>query len=335
MFKKSLLRFLASIFGAITRLRNYCYDAGIFTSTRFDHPFTLVVGNLSLGGTGKSPFVHYLASHWKFSGKLGLLSRGYGRKTNGFRWVTPESTALEVGDEPLAYKKQFVDLPVAVCEKRVRGIEQMADLQTVILDDAFQHRALRGDLNMICTTFLKPFFSDQIMPLGRLRESIDGLKRAQAIIVNRCPAGLTAEQRAPFLTYGLPVFFTQVVYANPVGPKLHEMKRWHLFAGIADPWPFFKYAKSLGQIINQDTYPDHYLFKEADYQFWEKLASELNHDTGILTTHKDFVRMEEHLETYPNLKSRLYYLPMQMEFIDQETDFWDWMATQIPLTLKK
>lgn len=335
MFKKSLLRLLASIFGAITRLRNTCYDAGVFSSTRFDSPFTLVVGNLSVGGTGKSPFVLYLAAHWHFAGKLGLLSRGYGRKTKGFRWVLPDSTASEVGDEPLAYKKQLVDLPVAVCENRVRGIEQMLDFQTVILDDAFQHRALQGDLNIICTTFARPFFTDQLMPLGRLRESIDGLKRAQAILVNRCPGKLTAEQKEPFKQFDLPVFFTHVVYGVPVGKQVKNITHWHLFAGIADPWPFFKEARKLGEIVDQDTYADHYVFTNEDYQFWEKLASELSDVTGILTTHKDFVRMEEHLDRYPHLKSRLYYLPMQMEFIDQETDFWDWMATQIPLTLKK
>jgi tetraacyldisaccharide 4'-kinase len=334
MFKKFVFRFLAGIFGAITRLRNAWYDIGLFSSKHFGQPIILVVGNLSVGGTGKSPFVNYLSAHWKFSERFGLLSRGYGRKSSGFRWVKADSSASEVGDEPLAYKKQFSDLPIAVCENRVEGVRKMGDLQLIILDDAFQHRAIQGDVNFICTTFKKPFFTDHLMPLGRLRESLTGLKRAHAIIVNRCPTDITADQKLPFEQFALPVFFTKVVYGDPVGPQAHLITHWHLFAGIADPWPFFKQAKNLGEILDQDIYADHYLFKSDDYFFWEKIASELSETSGILTTHKDYVRMEEHLTNFPALKSSLYYLPMQMEFIDQETEFWEWLVSRIPLNLK-
>ncbi len=333
--KKFVFRFLAQVFGVITRLRNAGYARGIFSSTHFKHPFILVVGNLSVGGTGKSPLVNYLVSNWKFSGKLGILSRGYGRKTSGFHWVTAASSASQVGDEPLAYKRQFAELPIAVCENRVRGVEEMKNLDTLILDDAFQHRALTADVNIICTTFSKPFFADELMPLGRLRESKEGINRAHALVVNRCPSRLTAEQKEPFLQFNLPVFFTQVVYGLPTGLHVDQITSWHLFAGIADPWPFFKEAKNHGQIIDQETYPDHYAFQEADYQYWEHVAAGLSEYEGILTTHKDYVRMEEHLATYPSLKNRLCYLPMQMEFIDQETEFWDWLTTQVPLNLKK
>ena len=333
--KKYVFRFLARVFGVITRLRNALYARGIFSSTHFKHPFILVVGNLAVGGTGKSPLVTYLVSNWKFTGKLGILSRGYGRKTKGFQWVKAASSASQVGDEPLAYKRQFSEIPIAVCENRVRGVEEMKNLDTLILDDAFQHRALKADVNIICTTFSKPFFADQLMPLGRLRESKEGINRAQALVVNRCPSSLTAEQKEPFLQFNLPVFFTQVVYGLPTGLHADQRTSWHLFAGIADPWPFFKEDKKLGQIIDQETYADHYAFQEADYQYWEHVAAGLSESEGILTTHKDYVRMEEHLTLYPALKNRLCYLPMQMEFIDQETEFWDWLATQVPLNLKK
>lgn len=333
--KKSVFRFLAGIFGAITRLRNTLYDQGIFSSTHFVKPLTLVVGNLAVGGTGKSPFVNYLISNWKFNERVGILSRGYGRKTTGFRWVKAESNASEVGDEPLAYQRQFVDLPIAVCENRVKGVMQMNHLDAIILDDAFQHRALVADVNIVCTTFSKPFFVDNLMPLGRLRESVDGLKRAHAIVVNRCPDFVSEEQKAPFKQFNLPVFFTKVVYGVPVGKHAKNITQWHLFAGIADPWPFFKEAKKLGNILEQETYADHYAFQEADYQYWEHLAGTLEESAGILTTHKDYVRMEEQLPHYPALYSRLYYLPMQMEFIDQETEFWAWLGAQVPLNLKK
>jgi tetraacyldisaccharide 4'-kinase len=173
------------------------------------------------------------------------------------------------------------------------------------------------------------------MPLGRLRESVDGLKRAHAIVVNRCPDFVSEEQKAPFKQFNLPVFFTKVVYGVPVGKHAKNITQWHLFAGIADPWPFFKEAKKLGNILEQETYADHYAFQEADYQYWEHLAGTLEESAGILTTHKDYVRMEEQLPHYPALYSRLYYLPMQMEFIDQETEFWAWLGAQVPLNLKK
>lgn len=333
--KKWVFRLLAGIFGAITRLRNTWYDQGLLSSTHFTKPFTLVVGNLAVGGTGKSPFVNYLISHWKFSGTFGVLSRGYGRKSTGFRWVNTDSTASAVGDEPLAYKRQFMDLPIAVCENRVRGVELMNDLDAIILDDAFQHRALKADFNLVCTTFSNPFFGDTLLPLGSLRESIDGIKRAQAIIVNRCPEILNAEQKQPFLQFDLPVFFTKVVYGVPAGNSANNSSKWHLFGGIADPLPFFDEANKLGEILEQKIYADHYAFQEADYQYWEHVASNLDKSAGILTTHKDYVRMEEHLHQYPVLNSRLFYLPMQMEFIDQEADFWAWLTSQIPLNLKK
>jgi tetraacyldisaccharide 4'-kinase len=335
IMKKWVFRLLAGIFGAITRLRNTWYDRGILSSTHVTKPFTLVVGNLAVGGTGKSPLVTYLISHWKFSGTFGILSRGYGRKTSGFRWVNTDSTASTVGDEPLAYKRQFADLPIAVCEHRLKGIEQMKDLDAIILDDAFQHRALKADLNLVCTTFSKPFFADKLMPLGRLRESVDGIKRAQAIIVNRCPDVLSEAQKEPFKRFDLPVFFTKVGYGVPVGNSAKNISSWHLFAGIADPLPFFKAAKKFGDILNQETYADHYAFQQADYQYWEHVAANLPPSVGILTTHKDYVRMEEHVGSYPALQSRLFYLPMQMEFLDQEMEFWAWLTSLVPLNLKK
>jgi tetraacyldisaccharide 4'-kinase len=173
------------------------------------------------------------------------------------------------------------------------------------------------------------------MPLGSLRESIDGLTRAQAIIVNRCPNELSEAQKEPFLRFNLPVFFTRVVYGVPVGNSAQNISKWHLFAGIADPLPFFNEANNLGEILEKQTYADHYAFQETDYQYWEHVAANLDKSAAILTTHKDYVRMEEHLHHYPALNSRLFYLPMRMEFIDQETEFWAWLTSQVPLNLKK
>lgn len=330
MIKRFAFYWLAQLYGAITAIRNYFYDRGYFSSKHFENPRTLVIGNLAVGGTGKSPFVAYLVQHWPFPERLGILSRGYGRKTKGFRMVESTSKASEVGDEPLAYKRQMPNITVAVCEKRVIGVEKLQNVvDTLFLDDAFQHRAIQGDVNLLCATYDKPFFTDKMLPLGRLRESITGINRAQAIIVNRCPETLSEAKKTAFESFGLPVFYTRVTYATPVGPHVNSIHKWHLVAGIADPLPFFKYAKGLGDILNQESYEDHYAFQIADFQYWEYIAKQSEADTGILTTHKDFMRFQERLADFPILASRLYYLPMQMEFLSQETEFWAWITQRL------
>jgi tetraacyldisaccharide 4'-kinase len=330
MFKRLIFYCLAKIFELITSFRNKLYDRGILSSKHFEEPQTIVIGNLAVGGTGKSPFVAYLVKHWPFEERLGILSRGYGRKTSGFQWVSEDSKASEVGDESLAYKSQMPDISVAVCENRVLGVSQLQHrVDTLFLDDAFQHRAIRGDINLLCTTYDKPFFTDKLLPLGRLRESIKGVERAQAIIVNRCQGTLSEHRKTAFESFGLPVFFTRVVYGNPVGHDYHQITNWNLVAGIADPMPFFKHAKSLGDIISQETYADHYAFQTADFQYWEYIASKCDVATGILTTHKDYMRFQEKLNHYPNLRQHLYYLPMQIEFVSDEADFWSWLSQSL------
>lgn len=330
MIKRLLFYLLSELYGLITSCRNWLYDHKYFDSKHVGQPKTIIIGNLAVGGTGKSPFVAYLVQHWPFQERLGILSRGYGRKTKGFRLVESSSKASEVGDEPLAYKQLMPEITVAVCEKRVVGVEKLQqDIDTLFLDDAFQHRAIQGDVNLLCTTYDKPFFTDKLMPLGRLRESIEGVHRAQAIIVNRCPATLAEAKQTAFESFGLPVFYTRVTYGNPTGPNSSAIKKWHLVAGIADPMPFFKQAKSLGDIINQESYADHYAFQTADFQYWEYIAKQCQDDTGILTTHKDFMRFQEHLADYPHLAAHLYYLPMQMEFVSHEAEFWTWLKQSL------
>jgi tetraacyldisaccharide 4'-kinase len=330
MIKRFVFYWFAKLFGLITSMRNRLYDRGILQSTHFDNPTTLVIGNLAVGGTGKSPFVSYLVQNWPLKERLGILSRGYGRKSKGFRHVEIHSKASEVGDEPLAYKKQMPDITVAVCENRVFGVGQLqSQVDTLFLDDAFQHRAIQGDLNLLCTTYDKPFFTDKLLPSGRLRESIRGVNRAHAIIVNRCPDTLNEAKKTAFESFGLPVFYTRVSYGTPMGPDFNSIKNWHLVAGIADPLPFFKHAKSLGEILNQESYPDHYAFQTADFQYWEYIAKQCQSETGILTTHKDFMRFQERLADFPALAAHLYYLPMQMEFVSDELEFWTWLRQSL------
>lgn len=331
---KTLITFFPSLlFGLITFVRNKLFDWGILSSTSFDKPRIIVVGNLAVGGTGKSPLVSYLVQNWRGDDRLGILSRGYGRKTKGYVEVMRDSSSEEVGDEPLAYKNLFPSIPVAVCEKRTVGVQQMPELDVLLLDDAFQHRSIKGAVNLVCSTFSQPFFNDQLMPQGRLRESAKGIKRADAVIVTRCPAILTKEQKSNFAQGVLrntkeekPIFYTSVRYGKPQGPRDYLPNKWSLFAGIADPKPFFAYAASLGHIYEEVTYADHHRFTEVELMELEQQAKGMAGDEGFLTTHKDYVRLEASLVQLPNLANHLYYLPMEMYFIDQEEQFWDWLG---------
>lgn len=331
---RTILTFIpALIFKTISSLRNFLFDHQILSSQKFSSPFILVIGNLSVGGTGKSPLVTYIVQHWPWKSEVGVLSRGYGRKTKGFQWVEQGSTAKQVGDEPLAYKKLFPHVPVAVCEKRPQGVQKMLEdfpfLDTVILDDAFQHRRITGHLNIVCTTFNKPFFDDQMMPLGRLRESISGIHRADALFVNRCPQAFNefefTQKARKFVPVTIPIFFTQIQYGNILGPDTQRFN-WHLLAGIADPTPFFDYVSSQFEVLSKRIFPDHHAFSVNELQELNQMAQKLQNDEGILTTHKDYMRLMGSFSSFPDLKQKLHYLPVEMSFVNQEKEFWTWLA---------
>jgi tetraacyldisaccharide 4'-kinase len=332
LFFPSLLYFL------ITGIRNRLYDQGWLESVSFKLPKTIVIGNLAVGGTGKSPMVSFLLKNWPFENEIAVLSRGYGRKTKGFLWADNDSTSDEIGDEPLAYHLQFPANPIAVGEDRVAAIKKMkkehSDLSYVILDDAFQHRRLRPSLPIVCTTFQQPFFNDHILPLGRLREARSGIERAKALIVTRCPAELSIQQKNDFIQSireysknDLPVFFAGIQYGKVVGADPINISHWHLLAGIADPTLFFDYANNVGIISSHTTYADHHSFSSNELKEWDSKAKSMSNTEGLLTTHKDFVRFKAHLAKYPHLKEKLYYLPMEMYFLDGDQGFWAWMDT--------
>jgi len=334
---RTILTFIpALLFKAVSSLRNLLFDRQVLSSKFFSSPFILVIGNLSVGGTGKSPLVTYIIQHWPWESELGVLSRGYGRKTKGFLWVNDVSTAKQVGDEPLAYKKLFPNVPVAVCEKRPQGVHKMVEdfpfLDTVILDDAFQHRRITGNLNIVCTTFKKPFFEDQMMPMGCLRESISGIHRADALFVNRCPQDFNESEftrkARKYIPSSIPVFYTQVKYGGIIGPPAKLIK-WHLLAGIADPTPFSDYVSSQFQVVSERIFSDHHAFSKDEISELNQMAQKLPNDEGILTTHKDYIRFIDSFSSFPDLKQKLHYLPIEMSFVNQEKEFWAWLANKM------
>ncbi len=333
------LSFLAALFGFITRIRNFCYDKGWFKSFSFPRKNVVVVGNLAVGGTGKSPFVTYLVKNWPENLSPVILSRGYGRKTKGFLWAAKHETANRIGDEPLTYRLNFPDLPIALGENRVHSINQilndLKETQSILLDDAFQHRALRASLNLVCTTYQNPFYQDDLLPKGRLRESIDGIKRAHAVIVNRCPNTITAIEMDEMTTkiqqvatFEIPVFFTGIHYQNPVGEAATSTK-WTAIAGIAHPELFFQQIADSYDLEACRTFPDHYDFKASDLEVFETQAVQMTDEQGFITTFKDYVRLLPALETYSHLRAKLCYLPMEIHFIRHETEFLNWFQLEL------
>ncbi|MHA8061008.1 tetraacyldisaccharide 4'-kinase [Aquirufa beregesia] len=319
--------FPALLYGIIISVRNAFYDWGWFKSHHFDKPKTIVVGNLAVGGTGKSPLVAYLIHHASWNNSVGILSRGYGRISKGFKWVELSSTAAEVGDEPLTYKTTFPQMHVAVCESRVTGIQQMIaqipEIETVILDDAFQHRALKADFNIICTTYDQPYFEDHLMPMGRLREWRSGIERADAVVVTRCPSMLDHQQIDRFqLEIRKPVFFASIRYGKPQGIQEFSHMSWHALAGIADPSLFFEQVKKIGVMKSTQSYPDHHRFTQAELHDLNTKAAKMAEDEAFITTHKDYVRLQAAYQEFPDLANKLAYLPMEMYFLKREAEFW-------------
>lgn len=338
---KNLFLLIPSLlYFVITTIRNKLYDHGWLKSHSFNQPKTIVIGNLAVGGTGKSPTVAFLLKNWFWDDKLAVLSRGYGRKTTGFLWAGPSSTALDLGDEPMAYYLQFPTIPVAVGEDRVKAIRQMkkdqSDLAYVVLDDAFQHRKLKASLSIVCTTFQEPFFNDHLLPIGRLRESRHGIQRAKALIVTRCPNDLSIETRTSFIQAvrqyakkDLPVFFAGIHYGKPEGIDSASILQWHLIAGIANPTLFFQEAESLGNILSKHSFADHHNFSPTELIQLNEKALAMQKDESFLTTHKDYVRLQCYFEQYPALARKLHYLPMEMYFLDGDKGFWAWLGTKL------
>ena len=340
VIKKILLFFPSLLYFLITKIRNRLFDFHLLKSKSFPNPQTIVIGNLAMGGTGKSPAVSFLLKNWNWNKKVAVLSRGYGRKTKGFHWANSLSSSMQLGDEPMAYHLMFPHIPLAVGEDRVRAIEQMKkdlpDLSCIILDDAFQHRSLKPTLSIICTTFQDPFFDDHVFPMGRLREARTGIKRADAVIVTRCPDQLSVEKKTRFRkrihSYAkddIPVFFAGIQYGQAIGHDLGLIKQWHLVAGIANPELFFEKAMSLGSILSQKTYADHHHFSNEELTQMNSLALNMPEHEAFLTTHKDFVRFQDHFQKFPHLKSKLYYLPMEMYFLDGNQGFWAWLGMKL------
>lgn len=311
---------LSWIFGLVVRLRNWLFDRGLLRSETHELPL-ICIGNLAVGGTGKTPHTELLAQLLLEKGKcVGILSRGYGRDTRGFHWVEAASTASQVGDEPLQMRLRLPHerLYCAVCENRNKGIRLMRksqpQLDVILLDDAFQHRWVRPTLSIVLTDYTRPYHRDHLLPAGRLREPMCGARRAEIILVTRCPEQLSPIEGQALADQlcthqGQSVFFTSVAYA-PLPP----LQRVLLITGIAHPEDLLQHLREENIEVEHLRYPDHHRFTISDAHTIIQRAAQHSH---LLTTDKDAVRLAE-LDLPSEVKRKLHTVSITPQFLFQD-----------------
>jgi tetraacyldisaccharide 4'-kinase len=340
--KKILFFPFAVIYGIITSLRNLLYDWKFLKSKSVD-VHTICVGNLAVGGTGKTPHVEYLINILQNDYKIAILSRGYKRKTSGFIQATNTSTAFDIGDEPLQYKTKNPQLEVCVDANRVNGIKKILEFpeppKVVILDDAFQHRALNCELKIVISEYNNLYLNDCMMPAGYLRESKKGIERADIIIISKTPDKTTAIDIRNVIKDLKPLahqqlFFTWLKYGelkgfqNPADTidTLDDLFRYRIvaFTGIGNPKPMITYLKEYASDVKHIQFPDHHSFTIQDIA---DVRAQLDAIEGgnkiVVTTEKDAMRLRgTDLQDIANTLP-LYVLPIEVDFKDKTQEFND------------
>lgn len=321
----------AVAYHAVTAFRNTLYDSGIIRSATFKIPI-INVGNLSTGGSGKSPMVMYLAELLSKRYRTGVLSRGYGRVTKGYGVVNYGSTYKTVGDEAMQlferFKNKFV---IAVSEKRVPAAKKLIkemDLQVLILDDAYQHRAIKAGFNLLLSDYSHPYFSDFLLPAGNLRESRNSASRADLIVITKCPDELSEEKKQLYISKINPksasdVFFSSIIYDEYIfgnGKSIPDNNLAYyeilLITGIANPKPLVQRLERFSSNFTHLKYRDHHNFSEDDLRHISAEYRKLGDYKLILTTEKDYTR----LKGFDFMKDKLYYWPIQTQ-LDRQEEF--------------
>lgn len=329
LFLRLFLFPFSLLYGLGISIRNKLFDLGFF-SVYIIPKKSICIGNLSVGGTGKTPMAIYLTQMLINEQSIALLSRGYGRKTKGFKAVNNNETAQTVGDEPMQYIEKFNNqIRVAVCEKRAIGIQKIYELfpktTLIILDDAFQHRAVKAGFNILLTDFTKPFYEDSLLPAGRLRESKKGKNRADCIIVSKCPEHISDQTKADFITKIAVahenIFFSTIVYDQliPIASKnISNPKNILLITGIANTEPLIKHLSKTYN-VEHIAFRDHYRFTKEDIQTIHRKFNTFVEDNWIIvTTEKDLMRLKNNISTWNLVDYPWYYQPISIQFDNEE-----------------
>ena len=331
-FRVLLLPF-ALVYGLVIIIRNYLYRKNILRSAEFNLPL-ICVGNLSVGGTGKSPMVEYLIELLRRDFKIATLSRGYKRKTKGYVLADEKTSAIEIGDEPMQFHMNYPEVAVAVGEERIVAIPQLLhdkpETQAIILDDAFQHRAVKAGLNILLTEYSNLFTRDFFLPTGDLRDERASYKRAEIIIVTKCPPSLSEEEKEKIKSEINPLnnqqlYFTTIEYGVPYHIARHQLRyittmdEVLLVCGIANPAPLKEYLQEKAHTYYQQDYSDHHIFSIDDLKDIRKKYDSIQSDQKyILTTEKDAVRLLKFSQELQQLP--LYVLPIRHRFLFNEAD---------------
>lgn len=336
--RKIILLPFSLIYGSIIILRNYFYDNKMIHSTKFTFPI-ICIGNLSTGGTGKTPHTNYLINLLKSEYNIAVLSRGYNRKTNGYIEVQTSSNALSVGDEPLFYKWKHPNIKVAVSEDRVAGISQLAMNEekefVYLLDDAFQHRAIKAGLNIILTEYNKRYTKDFILPSGNLREPKSSAKRADIIIITKCPPLLSKSEKKEILAEIKPEKYQFVVFSSieyqQIYPTIYndpiinaDSTDVLLVSGIANPKPLQVYLESQFQNIYTRNFADHHNYKKEDIDSIIRTFKNLeSKDKILITTEKDATRLFAFKDLFIAENINIYCVPIAVNFDNKEKMIFD------------
>lgn len=332
---------LSIFYGLITWIRNLFFDAGILKSVSHK-PYIISVGNLRAGGTGKTPFVEYLLRNMPSDRNPAVISRGYGRKTKGYRLIKSTDTALNVGDEPLQMYKKFPQIPFAVSENRNIAVQNITEnnpqINTIILDDAFQHRYIKADFSILLTPYIKPFFKDFVLPFGMLREYGSGYKRADLIVVTKCSAEIFNDitLQKDYINKIKPlkhqsVLFSKINYKEPYRfskPSIilsySKDKSVILLSAIADNKHIYSHLIGKVKEVIPMTFPDHHNFTSSDIEAVKQAVKKSN--AVIITTEKDAVRLDKNTETV--LETEIYVLGIEFLLNNNEFNFYKkWLYT--------
>ena len=334
-----VLRPLSVLYRGVIGVRNLMFKWGVFKEREFDIP-VIVVGNLAVGGTGKTPHTELIVDLLRSQYNVAVLSRGYKRSTKGFVMATPRSTPTDIGDEPYQiYHKFNCDIPVIVCESRVKGIEEirrlLPDVNLVILDDAFQHRYIKPTVSIVLTEFHRPAYEDKMLPLGHLREPFKSINRADIVIVTKCPDDVKAIQYrikteklglmpfqnlfySSFRYQGLRPVFPEVVKSEADIMRLEQLDEDDAIlalSGIANPRPFIRWLKKSRATVKSKSFPDHHNFQKRDLDLLQRLYKKLpaKNRRFIVTTEKDAVRLSNNPYYPEELKRYTYYQPITVQ----------------------
>jgi tetraacyldisaccharide 4'-kinase len=343
-FLQPLLLILSFLYSIVISIRNNLFDWRILPSVEFDFP-VISVGNITVGGTGKTPHVEYLISMLQESFPVAFLSRGYKRKTKGFILANTDSTPGEIGDEPYQVLKKFDNILVAVDENRVHGIRMLKQinpaLQCIILDDAFQHRYVKPGISILLIDYYRPLNKDKMLPAGNLRENPRGIQRANMVIVTKVPHEIKPIELRLWIK-DLKLFPDQFLYFTSFNygdlQPVFNLKRKKitlaelentkpgvlLLTGIANPTPLYERLITCCSFIEHIIFPDHYDYSEDDMKEIENWYASLKGDKNIIiTTEKDAVKLRSLVRPSSEAMSQWYYLPVEISFLARKQEEFD------------